>query len=250
MRLSGKTAIVTGAERGIGRAIALRYAAEGANVVVNFFHSEETALGVVKEIEAAGGRASAVWTDVADVAGHDALIQAALAYSGRLDILVNNAGLSVHEFVLGATPTTWEKTMNVNLRGAFFLSTLAAKYMKEQGAGKIIALSSVHDTRPLRERAIYAMSKAALSMMVKSLALELGPFNIQVNGIAPGAILTDMNRAHLEDSPRRERLVARIAAGRIGNPSDVAGAAVFLASSDADYIHGTTLYVDGGLLLT
>lgn len=250
MKLQNKTAIVTGAERGIGREIALRLAAEGAHVIVNFYHKAEAGEGVVRDIEANGGRAKCVWADVSDPKGREALIEASLAHTGRLDILVNNAGVEVHEFVVDACPETWDRTMNTNLRGPFFLSVLASQWMRRQGAGKIICITSVHEIRPLRERAIYSMSKAALSMMVKSLALELGPLNIQVNAIAPGAVLTDMNRSHLEEASKRERLVARIPAGRMGDPTDIAGAAVFLASPDSDYVHGTTIYVDGGLLLT
>ncbi|MCL2659879.1 MAG: glucose 1-dehydrogenase [Acidobacteriaceae bacterium] len=249
MRLKGKTAIVTGAGRGIGRAIALRYAAEGAAVVVNYNASEQEANSAVQEIEAKGGRAVAVKANVADLSSHDGLLQAALGLTGRLDILVNNAGIEIHESVLEATVETWDKTMSVNVRGPYLLSVKAARMMKEAGGGKIIALSSVHEMHPLRDRAAYGMSKGALVMMVRSMAFELAAFNINVNGIAPGAILTDMNRAHLEDPARIPRLLAKIAAGKVGNVEDVTGAAVYLASSDSDYVHGTTLFVDGGLAL-
>lgn len=249
MRLEQKVAIVTGAGRGIGRAIALAYAREGAGVLVNYAHSEEDAGAVVQEILHAGGRAIAVHADIGNVDQHDALIDAALQKFGRLDILVNNAGIEVHERVLEPKLETWERTIGVNLKGAYFLSCKAAAVMRKTGGGKIINISSVHDVEPLRDRAIYSISKAGMLMMVKSLALELAEFNINVNAISPGAILTDMNRQHLNDPARRARLLGKIPANRIGEPQDISGAAILLASAESDYITGTTIYVDGGLLL-
>ncbi len=249
MRLEQKVAIVTGAGRGIGRAIALAYAREGAGVLVNYAHSEEDAGAVVQEILHAGGRAIAVHADIGNVDQHDALIDAALQKFGRLDILVNNAGIEVHERVLEPKLETWERTIGVNLKGAYFLSCRAAAVMRKTGGGKIINISSVHDVEPLRDRAIYSISKAGMLMMVKSLALELAEFNINVNAISPGAILTDMNRQHLNDPARRARLLGKIPANRIGEPQDISGAAILLASAESDYITGTTIYVDGGLLL-
>jgi len=248
MRLKDKVAIVTGGGRGIGRGIAVRLAKEGAAVIVNFNSSADDAAQVVAQIEQAGGRAIAHKADVGNLEAHDGLLAACEQFGG-IDILVNNAGLEVLESCLEVTPTAWDKTHEVNLKGCYFLSCKAAKAMKERG-GKIICISSVHDIPPLRRRAAYSSSKGGLLMMVKSLGLELAQFGINVNGISPGAILTDMNRASLEDPAGRERMLARIPAGRIGNPEDIAGAVVFLASSDASYIHGTTLYVDGGLLLS
>ena len=249
MRLKGKVAIITGAGRGIGRAIALGYAREGAAVVLNYSKSEQAAEETRKCILAAGGKAAAIRADVSNLAEHDALIEATLKQFGAIHILVNNAGVEVHEGVLDASLETWERTISVNLKGAYFLSCKAAPVMVRAGGGKIINVSSVHDTEPLRERAIYSISKGGMLMMTKSLALELAEKNICINSISPGAILTDMNRSSLEDPTKRERMTSQIPLGRIGSPEDIVGAAVFLASSESDYVTGTTLYVDGGLLL-
>jgi glucose 1-dehydrogenase len=249
VRLRGKVAIVTGAGRGIGRAIAVGYAREGAAVVVNYSRSQEAAEAAVREILAAGGRAIAVRADVGNLDEHDRLIDETRAAFGGLDILVNNAGIEINEPVLESTSATWEKTVAVNLQGAYFLAVRAARVMVGSRGGKIVNISSIHDVEPLRNRAIYSITKGGLLMLVKSLALELAEHKIYVNGISPGAILTDMNRAHLTDPPRRERLMANIPLKRIGDPEDIVGAAVFLASAESDYVTGTTIYVDGGLLL-
>jgi glucose 1-dehydrogenase len=249
MRLKGKVAIVTGAFKGIGRAIAIGYAREGAAVVVGDRLCSEHGKVLVHEISAAGGNALAVQADVSNLTENEKLISAAVQQFGGLNILVNNAGVSLHESVLEAKPETWEQIMNVNIRGAYFLSSRAASVMAASGGGKIINVSSVHDTMPLRERAIYSISKGGMHMMTKSLALELAEYGIQVNSISPGAILTDMNRKDLSDSAKRERLIRQIPMKRIGDSEDLVGAAVFLASSESDYVTGTTIYVDGGLLL-
>jgi NAD(P)-dependent dehydrogenase (short-subunit alcohol dehydrogenase family) len=249
MRLHGKVAIVTGGGRGIGRAIAIGYAREGASVVVNYSSSTQAAEEVVGCIRNTGGKALAVRADVSRMADQDALIAATMEEFGALDVLVNNAGIEVHEPVLKATEETWDRTIGINLKGAYFLSCKAAPIMVRSGHGKIIHVSSVHDVQPLRDRAIYSISKGGMLMMVKSMALELAEYNIHVNGISPGAILTDMNRKHLTDPVRRSRLLDRIPAKRIGDIEDVVGAAVFLASPESDYVSGTTIYVDGGLLL-
>lgn len=249
MRLKGKVAIVTGAGRGIGRAIAIGYAREGAAVILNYSKSEEAAEETRKCIHAARGQAVAIRADVSNVAEQDALVAAALQEFGAIHILVNNAGVEVHEGVLQASLETWDRTMSVNLKGAYFLSCKAAPAMARAGGGKIINISSVHDTEPLRERSVYSISKGGMFMMTKSLALELAEKNICVNSISPGAILTDMNRASLADPVKRERMISQIPLRRIGSPEDIVGAAVFLASPESDYVTGATLYVDGGLLL-
>jgi glucose 1-dehydrogenase len=248
VRLRGKVAVVTGAGAGIGQAIAIGYAHEGAAVVVDD-RSHDAAEATVDRIRAAGGKATAIRADVSDLAAHDALIAAALDQFGSLNILVNNAGVEFHEPVLKANSETWEKTLGVNLKGAYFLSSKVASVMIRFGGGKIIHISSVHDVEPLRDRAIYSISKSGVMMLVKSLALELAPFNIYVNAISPGAILTDMNRVGLSDSAELSDLLDHIPIRRVGLPEDIVGAALFLACSESDYVTGTTIYVDGGFLL-
>ena len=249
MRLRDNVAIVTGAGRGIGRAIAIGYGREGASVIVNYSRSRDAAQQVVENICAEGGQAAAIEADVSKLEEHERLIAETLQRFGRLDVLVNNAGIEYHEAVLDATPEIWEKTVAVNLRGAYFLATKAAAVMRNTGGGAIINISSVHDVEPLRERAIYSITKGGMMMMTKSLALELAEYNIRVNSISPGAILTDMNRKGLSIPEKRERLLRQVPAGRIGEPEDIIGAAVFLASNESSYVTGTTIYVDGGLLL-
>lgn len=248
MRLEGKVAVVTGAGGGIGRAIAMGYAREGAAVAVNDL-SCETAEATVESILAAGGKAIAVPADVADLAQHESVIATTVKEFGGLHILVNNAGIEFHESVLEAKPETWERTIGVNLKGAYFLSCRAASLMMQSGGGKIIHISSVHDVEPIWDRAIYSISKGGVMMLVKSLALELAQHNIRVNAISPGAILTGMNRVGLSDPVEMSKLIDQIPFKKIGDPEDIVGAAVFLASPESDYVTGTTLYIDGGLLL-
>lgn len=248
MRLRGKVAIVTGAGGGIGRAVAIGYAREGAAIVVDDRYPE-SAETTVNSIRAAGGRAIAVCADVSNLTAHDALIGVALNEFGTLNILVNNAGVEFHESVLKTSPEIWEKTIGVNLKGAYFLSCKAAMVMMRLGGGKIIHISSVHDVAPPPDRAIYSISKGGVRMLVKSLALELAGYNINVNAISPGAILTDMNRVGLSDPRELAKLLEHIPVKRVGDPEDIVGAALFLASSESDYVTGTTIYVDGGFLL-
>jgi glucose 1-dehydrogenase len=250
MRLKDRVAIVTGAGRGIGHAIAWGFAREGAAVVVNYSRSATPAEELASSIRAQGGRAVAVQADIKELGEHDRLISAALEQFGALHILVNNAGIEIHEPFLAATPETWDRTVGVNLRGPYFLSRKAAETMLRFGGGKIINVSSVHDVEPLRNRAIYSITKGGMMMMTKSLALELGEHKINVNAISPGAILTDMNLKSLSEPGNLERVLKKIPAQRIGDVDDIVGAAVYLASSESDYVTGSTIYVDGGLLLT
>ena len=249
MRLKHEVAIVTGAARGIGRAIALGFAGEGAMVVVNDCRSDGQAEEVVREIRASGGKGTFVQADVGEIDEHEKLVSSAVNEFGRVDILVNNAGIEIREPFLESKPQTWERTLAVNLKGAYFLSQKAAKVMSRSGKGKIISIASIHATVPLRERSIYSISKSGVAMLVKSLALELAEYGITVNAIAPGAILTDMNRESLADAGKRAKLLERIPLRRFGEPEDILGAAIFLASAESDYVTGATIYVDGGLLL-
>jgi glucose 1-dehydrogenase len=250
MKLKNQVAIVTGAGRGIGVALAKGMAREGAAVVVNYSRSAAEAERVAADIVAAGGKAVAVQADVQKLAEHDRLISAALENFGGLDILVNNAGLEYRESFLTTTEAQFDHTLGVNLKGVYFLSQKAARAMiQARKGGKIINISSCHDTVPLNLRSAYGVSKGGLAMLTKSLALELAEHKINVNGLSPGAILTEMNRAALSVPEVRARLLARIPWNRLGEGEDCVGAAVFLASPEADYVTGTTLYVDGGLLL-
>lgn len=250
MKLKDKVAIVTGAGRGIGAALAAGLAREGAAVVVNYSRSAEEAKNVAEQIVAAGGRAVAVRADIRELVQHGRLIEAAVERFSGLDILVNNAGIEYRESFLTTTEEQFDHTLGVNLKGVYFLSQKAAQAMIDGGrGGKIINISSCHDTVPLNLRSAYGVSKGGLAMLTKSLALELAEYKINVNSLSPGAILTEMNSATLSVPEVRSRLVSKIPWNRLGDVEDCVGACVFLASVEADYVTGTTLYVDGGLLL-
>ncbi len=250
MKLSDQVAIVTGAGRGIGAAIARAFAREGAAVIVNYSRSTQQAETLIDQIEAAGGRASAVQADVGDLTDHGRLVSAALEYYGSIEILVNNAGIETRQPFLDATPEVWDRTFDVNLKGAYFLAQRAARVMRDQGkGGKILNISSVHDERAHRNNSIYTMTKGGMKLMTRGLALELATHNIQVNSLSPGAIETDINREVLTDKEFRTKVLGMIPAARIGSVEDLTAAAVLLCSQDANYITGATLYVDGGLLL-
>lgn len=250
MKLKDKVAIVTGAGRGIGAALAKGLAREGAAVVINYFRSGEEAGKVVSDILAAGGRAVAAQADISELSQHDRLISVTLENFGQLDILINNAGMEYRELFLDTAEEQYDQTLGVNLKGIYFLSQKVAKVMiKAEKGGKIINISSCHDTAPLNMRSAYSISKGGLKMLTRSLALELAQFKINVNAVSPGAILTEMNSESLSKPDVRARLVARIPWDRLGEPEECVGAVVFLASAESDYVTGTTIYVDGGLLL-
>ncbi|MCZ2153006.1 MAG: glucose 1-dehydrogenase [Bryobacterales bacterium] len=247
--LAGKAAVVTGASRGIGRAIALALAGEGARIVVNYLQNQAAAEEVTALIRETGGEAIHVQGDVSDRAVHAYILGAAIRSFGRLDILVNNAGMSKRQPFLEVDAASFDYTLGVNFTGPFFLTQAAGRLMAKQGSGKIINISSVHDTQPMWLNSAYCAAKSALVMMTKCAALELAPSGVQVNGVSPGAILTDENRPRLEDPVYRAQVLARIPSGRIGNVEDLTGAVLLLASPASAYITGTVLYVDGGMLL-
>ncbi len=249
MRLKDQVVIVTGGSRGIGAALAEGMAAEGARVIVNYVQAADAATEVVARIVSCGREAVAIQADVADLDAQTRLISATLERFGRLDVLVNNAAVEFREPFLSTRPDMWDRTIEVNLRAPYFLSQKAAEVMRSSGRGKIINLSSVHDSVPLRGRSAYACSKAGLAMLTKALALELAEYHINVNAVSPGAILTDMNRQHLSVPEVRARLLERIPWNRLGEVQDVVGMTVFLASAESDYVTGAVFYVDGGLLL-
>lgn len=244
-RLAGRVAIVTGASRGIGRAVAERFAANGAAVVVNYTQGAKNALAVVAGIEAAGGSAIAVQADVSRSADVRGLVEQALARFGRVDILVNNAGVMIAKGVLETTEDDWDLTIDVNLKGAYLCSKEVAPAMIRQGSGSIINMSSnsgLYHPSAMRFTE-YVVSKAGMNGLTKAMALALGP-QIRVNAICPGWIRTDM--VEEIDPVIQQRILDETALRRWGTPDDVAASAVFLASDDAAFITGELLIVAGG----
>ncbi len=242
-RFEGRVALVTGASRGIGRAIALQLAAEGA--IVAAAARGANAQAVADEIVAAGGRASAVPLDVTDAAAVVAAVGGVVAAHGRLDILVSNAGITRDQLMLRMKRADWDEVIGTNLTAAFTLCQAALKPMLKQRGGRIIAISSVVGQMGNAGQANYAASKAGLIGFCKSLAREVGSRNVTVNAVAPGFVATDMTKALTEGS--QEQWTAQIPLGRLGTPADVASAVCFLASDEASYITGQVLAVNGGM---
>jgi len=256
-RLTGQTAIVTGASSGIGRGIALQMGREGAQVVVNFNSSEKSAREVVDEIRAGGGAAISVKADVSKEAEVIEMFEQTFREFGTVDILVNNSGMQKDAAFLEMSLADWQRVIDVNLTGQFLCAREAAKEFIRRGvvpersvaAGKIICISSVHEVIPWAGHVNYAASKGGIMLMMKSIAQELAPHKVRVNSIAPGAIKTPINREAWEDKESERKLLELIPYGRVGVPEDVAKAAVWLASDESDYVHGASLFVDGGMAL-
>jgi glucose 1-dehydrogenase len=255
--LTGQKALVTGANSGIGRAIALAFGQAGADVMVNWVAGEEAALAVVDEITKNHGRAAAHRADVAREDQVVAMFRRMREEFGTIDILVNNAGLQRDAASHDMTLAQWNTVIDVNLTGQFLCAREAIREFLRRGvvpevsssAGKIICMSSVHQTIPWAGHANYAASKGGVMMLMRSIAQEYAPRRIRVNAIAPGAIRTPINRNAWETKQAYDALMTLIPYDRIGEPEDVARAAVWLASDDSDYVVGTTLFVDGGMTL-
>ncbi len=249
MILENKVAIVTGAATGIGQAIAIAMAREGASVVIDYVGSPDAPAQTVQQIESAGGKALAVAADVSQPDQVNNLIQQAVTTYGKLDIFVNNAGIEYKHPITEFPLDQWNKIIAVNLTGPFLCMQAAAKQMITQGgAGRIINISSIHEDLPMTGNAPYCASKGGLRMLMRTVSVELAPQNITVNNIGPGAIFTPID-ADVQANPEMEKaLMAEIPLGRWGKPEEVAGLAVFLASDAASYITGSTYFIDGGML--
>jgi glucose 1-dehydrogenase len=249
MKLQNKVALVTGSSQGIGRGIALRLAEEGADLVINGRHDDDEVRTTLEQVRALGRRACFIAADVGVVAECQRLVAQAVEQMGRLDILVNNAGVQRHGAFLDASEADYDLVLNVNLRGPFFLAQAFARHLRDSGRpGRIINNSSVHEELPHPNFTGYCAGKGGLKMLMRNLAIELAPLGITVNNVAPGAIETPINKALMNQPDKLAGLLENIPAGRLGQPRDVAGAVAFLASDEADYITGTTLVIDGGLL--
>lgn len=246
MRLKGKVAIVTGAARGIGQAIALRFGQEGAKVAIVDLRENE-GHETVHLIEAADGQAMFVRTDVSDQDQVQAMVDTVLKQWGTIHILVNNAGICPFEGFLEMSEDLWDQVLDVNLKGYFLCSQAVAKVMVEQGVkGRIIAVSSISSEFGGSSQAHYCASKAGINLLVKSMAISLGPYGITCNAVLPGTVETDINREALADPAVRDYWSKRSPLGRIGQPDDIAGPVLFFASDDSDWCTGSMLVVDGG----
>jgi NAD(P)-dependent dehydrogenase (short-subunit alcohol dehydrogenase family) len=251
MKLDNKTAIVTGARRGIGRASALALAREGANVIVSDI-SQDDCQKVVTEIECLGRRGLALKCDVSSRVEIEDMLGRTMGEFGRIDILVNNAGVITFKPFLELTEEDWDSTLNVNLKGQFLCAQAVAKEMVKNKWGRIINIASISSggsgiAFPLI--AHYTASKGGVMALTEALALELTPKGINVNAVCPGAIDTDMTKG-VKESGQVEQVLLRIPKGRLGQPEDIANLVVFLASDDSDYISGAAIVIDGGWLTT
>jgi glucose 1-dehydrogenase len=249
MRLQGKTAVVTGAGTGIGQAIAVAFAQEGAAVVVDYVGNASVSKDTITKINALGGKSLGVDADISSPDQVNALIRQTVAAFGKLDIFVNNAGIEKKFAFVDYPLEEWEKIMAVNLTGPFLCSQAAAKQMIAQGAGgRIINISSIHEDLPMPTNAPYCATKGGLRMLMRTIAVELAPHQITVNNIGPGAIYTPIDKDVESDTKLNDQILAEIPMGRWGKPEEVAHLAVYLASDDAAYITGSTHFIDGGML--
>jgi glucose 1-dehydrogenase len=255
--LTGQKALVTGANSGIGKAVAIALGQAGADVVVNYVDGDEAAAGVVEQIRKSGAKAYAHKADVASEEEVAAMFKKMIADFGTIDILVNNAGLQRDSAFPQMTLAQWNKVIGVNLTGQFLCAREAVREFLRRGvvpsvssaAGKIICMSSVHQEIPWGGHANYAASKGGIKLLMESLAQELAPQRIRVNAIAPGAIRTPINTEAWQTKEAYAALMTLVPYGRIGEPEDIARTAVWLASDHSDYVVGTTIFVDGGMTL-
>ena len=248
MQLDAKVAIVTGADSGIGRAIAIELAKAGATVVVNYAHNQQKAEEVRQTIEQSQGKALVIQADVSQYQQAVGLIQQTVEHFNRLDIMVNNAGMEIHNGFLDVTEEQWDRVLSVDLKGAFFCAQAAAREMvKRKTPGRIINVSSVHEDIPMPKNAPYCCAKGGLRMMTRTSCLELAPYNITVNNIAPGAVDTPIDADVKADPEKMNALLAEIPLHRMGQPEEIGKLALYLASDASAYVTGSTFIIDGGL---
>jgi glucose 1-dehydrogenase len=256
-KLEGQTALVTGANSGIGEGVAIALGNDGANVVVNYVNHPEYAQLVVEKIKKNGGNAIAIKADVSNENEVQNMFKSAIKEYGTIDILINNAGIQKDSAFEDMTLDDWQLVININLTGQFLCSREAVREFKRRGMvkersialGKIICMSSVHQVIPWGGHVNYATSKGGINMLMKSMAQELAPDKIRINSIAPGAIETNINKSVWSDPKSMKDLLTLIPYNRIGLPDDIGKLAVWLASDESDYINGATVFIDGGMTL-
>jgi glucose 1-dehydrogenase len=249
MFLKNKVAIVTGGNSGIGQAIVVELARQGAGIVIDYVVHPEATAALEQEIAKLGGQSIGVDADVSKPADLQKLVDAAVGKFGRLDIMVNNAGVETRTSVLDTTEDQYDRVMSINLKSAFFGTQIAAKQMINQGGGgRIINITSVHEDWPMPGNTSYCLSKGGMRMLTRTAGVELAPHNILVVGVGPGAVATPINLSTMDDPAKLQRLDAAIPLGRMARPDEIASVVGFLAGDGASYLTATTIFADGGIM--
>jgi glucose 1-dehydrogenase len=249
MSLNNKVAIVTGGNSGIGQAIVLELARQGANIVIDYVVHPEATVALEREVAKLGERAIGVDADVSKIGDLQKLVDAAVAKFGRLDIMVNNAGVETRTSVLDTTEDQYDKVLNINLKSAFFGTQIAAKQMiKQGGGGRIINLTSVHEDWPMPGNTAYCLAKGGMRMLTRTAGVELASHKILVVGVGPGAVATPINTSTMDDPKKLAELDAAIPLGRMARPEEIANVVAFLAGDGASYLTATTIFADGGIM--
>jgi glucose 1-dehydrogenase len=249
MNLKGKVAIVTGGNSGIGMAIVLELARQGANIVIDYVVHPEATEDLEKQVRALGDCAIGVKADVSQVAELQTLIDTAVTEFGRVDIMVNNAGVETRTSVLDTSEAQYEKVLAINLKSAFFGTQIAAKQMiKQGGGGRIINITSVHEDWPMPGNTAYCLSKGGMRMLTRTAGLELAPHNVLVVGVGPGAVATPINLSTMQSPELMQKLNAAIPLGRMARPEEIASVVAFVAGPGASYLTATTIFADGGIM--
>jgi glucose 1-dehydrogenase len=249
MELKGKTAVVTGGNSGIGKAVVLALAEAGANIVIDYVANPEATEDLEKQVASLGDQAIGIDADVSKVADLAMLIEHTVKKFGRIDIMVNNAGIETRTSILDTTEEQYERVLEINLKSAFFGTQLAAKQMIAQGGGgRIINMTSVHEDWPMPGNTAYCLSKGGMRMLTRTAGVELGAHGILVVGVGPGAVATPINAATMQDHAKMATLDAAIPLGRMAKPEEIAALVAFLSGDGASYITATTVFADGGIM--
>jgi glucose 1-dehydrogenase len=249
MSLKKKVAIVTGGNSGIGQAIVLELARQGANIVIDYVAHPDATEALERQVAQLGDQCIGVDADVSKIADLQKLIDAAVAKFGRVDVMVNNAGIETRTSVLDTTEDQYDAVMQINLKSAFFGTQLAARQMiKQGGGGRIINITSVHEDWPMPGNTAYCLSKGGMRMLTRTAGVELAPHDILVVGVGPGAVATPINTGTMDDPAKLKKLDSAIPLGRMAQPGEIASVAAFLAGDGASYLTATTIIADGGLM--